>query len=56
MHVFLCVKERESERKECVGGFHKHRGGFVRASVHACVRLRLHGLSVSSCMLIESGG
>ena len=51
---FVCVKEKESV---CVcGGFDKHRGGIVHASVCACVCLGLHGLSVSSCMLTESGG
>lgn len=53
-HVFLCVKERKTEYVcQCVcGGLINTEGDCACV----CVCLRLHGLSVSSCMLIESGG
>lgn len=55
VHVF-CVKEKEGAReRERVRGFDKHMG-VVLASVCVCVFLHLHGLSVASCMLTESGG
>jgi len=54
MRLFLCVKEGEGEGGgDYAWGFDKHRGGIVHASVCACVCLRLHRLSVSSCMLTE---
>lgn len=51
VHVF-CVKGRERERG--CGGLINTWGLCVHLCV--CVFLRLHGLSVTSCMLTESGG
>lgn len=53
--VFLCVIEKSMcvSACVCVGRFDKHRGGIVHVCV--CVYPLLHGLSVSSRMLTESG-
>lgn len=56
MHVLLSALKRWKSVSECVCGLDKHRGKlYMHLSPSVCVCLSLHGLSVSSRMLTESG-
>lgn len=58
MHVLLSALKRWKSVSECVCGLDKHRGKLhmhLSPSVCVSVCLSLHGLSVSSRMLTESG-